>query len=494
MSHMNLWNEESKGTSPLSLSTDLYQLTMAQGYWASGRENDQAIFHLFFRSNPFDGGYAVSAGIGTVLEHLEKWGFSEGDIDYLRSLEGADGNPLFESSFLEWLEALDLSIDLHAPPEGSVVFPHEPLVRVEGPLIQCQLLETLLLNVVNFQTLVATKTARIVDAAEEDPVLEFGLRRAQGPDGGLSASRAAWIGGAAGTSNVLAGKTFDIPVKGTHAHSWVQSFDTETDAFDAWAETSPNNGVFLVDTYDTLEGVRKAVESGRRLRERGHDLVGVRLDSGDLAWLSKQSREILDEAGFEDAKIVASNSLDERVVASLKAQDAKIDMWGVGTNLVTAKDQPALGGVYKLAAVKPEGEDWSRRIKLSEQRIKISIPGRLQILRWGTDDEYRADMIVDKLDGSETYGDHIVDPMDDTRRRRFQSGEHGTELLIPMVKDGKRVNTTELGDARTTANKDLNRLPTAVRRFENPHEYPVGMDPELAETRRELVLQARGFK
>ena len=304
----------------LALLTDLYELTMAYGYWRLGKSEQEATFHLFFREPPFAGGYAVSAGIGPALDYLGCFGFDTTDIDYLASLRGNDGQPLFASDFLAFLASLRLTCDVDAMPEGTVAFPQEPLLRVRGPILQCQILETALLNMINFQTLIATKAARICRATQGEPVLEFGLRRAQGIDGGLAASRAAYVGGCAATSNVLAGKLYGIPVRGTHAHSWVMSFDTEEEAFAGYAQAMPNNCVFLVDTYDTIQGVRHAVEVGKQLRSRGHEMIGIRLDSGDLAYLSIEARKMLDDAGFTDTTIVASNDLDERIIESLKTQ------------------------------------------------------------------------------------------------------------------------------------------------------------------------------
>jgi nicotinic acid phosphoribosyltransferase len=314
----------------LALLTDLYQLTMAYGYWKSGTAEKQACFHLAFRKNPFGGGFAVACGLQPAIEYVESLRFQDEDLDYLAGIQGNDGRPLFEEGFLDHLRTLSFCCDLDAVPEGTVVFGQEPLVRVTGPLLVAQLLETPLLNLINFQTLIATKAARLRLAAGDDPILEFGLRRAQGIDGGLAAARAAYAGGCDGTSNVLAGKVYGIPVKGTHAHSWVLSFDSELEAFAAYAAALPNNCVFLVDTYDSLQGVRHAVEVGRKLREQGHEMIGVRLDSGDLAWLSREARRILDEAGFPEAQILASNDLDETLIADLKRQGAAIGVWGVG--------------------------------------------------------------------------------------------------------------------------------------------------------------------
>jgi nicotinate phosphoribosyltransferase len=381
------------------LLTDLYQLSMAQGYFRTGRLRDQAVFQLMFRRLPFKGGYALAAGLEQVLELIEQFRFAPADIDYLSTLQASDGSALFSQEFLAYLSELELSLDVDAVPEGTVVFAHEPLVRVRGPLLQAQLLETALLNAVNFQTLIATKAARVVHAARGHDVLEFGLRRAQGVDGALSASRASFIGGCAATSNVLAGQRFGIPVRGTHAHSWVMAWDDELSAFDAYAQAMPHNCVFLVDTYDTLEGVRNAIVAGRKLRERGGKLLGIRLDSGDLAWLSIEARKLLDEAGFTDTAILASNDLDEHLIESLILQEAEITIWCVGTKLVTGHEDAALGGVYKLSMISKNGGPLEPRIKLSEQSSKISNPGMQQIRRWSRNDRYVADAIYDEAQG-----------------------------------------------------------------------------------------------
>ncbi|MDA0811845.1 MAG: nicotinate phosphoribosyltransferase [Verrucomicrobia bacterium] len=370
----------------LGLLTDLYQLTMAYGYWKQGRHENEAVFHLFFRKLPFDVPCAIACGTEYVKGVLESFRFESSDLVYLGEMLGNDGAPLFEREFLDYLGGLQLTCDVDAVLEGEAVFPHEPMVRVRGPLLQCQLLETALLNMINFQTLIATKAAEICAAAGGDPVLEFGLRRAQGIDGGLAASRAAYIGGCTGTSNVLAGKLFDIPVKGTHAHSWVMSFDDELAAFRAYADAIPNNCTFLVDTYDTIEGVRNAIIVGNEMKKNGNRLAGIRLDSGNLADLSIQVRELLDEAGFTDTEIVASNDLDAETIRQLKELGAMIDVWGVGTRLVTAYDRPALGGVYKLAAIRDHadagaGADWQWKVKLSNEPAKVSIPGIQQVVR-----------------------------------------------------------------------------------------------------------------
>ncbi len=476
----------------LSLLTDLYQLTMAYGYWKQGKAEQQAAFHLFFRTNPFGGGYAIAAGLEPVLDFLRFFRFTSDDVVFLSTLTGNDGRSLFEPAFLDYLTQLELSLDVDAIPEGTVVFPHEPLLRVRGPILQCQLLETALLNIVNFQSLIATKAARIVMSAKGDPVLEFGLRRAQGIDGALAASRAAYIGGCAATSNVLAGKRFGIPVKGTHAHSWVMSFDSELQAFEAYAEAMPNNCVFLVDTYDTLQGVRHAIEVGQQLRRNGHCLVGIRLDSGDLAWLSIEARKLLDAAGFADATIVASNDLDERLIQSLKLQGAAINVWGVGTKLVTAFDQPALGGVYKLGAIQDEMQRWQPKIKVSEQLIKTSTPGIQQVRRfYDASGLAIADVIYNELQPPRENC-VSVDLEDATHRREISSAVAFEDLLLPATRGGRVViKSPGLSDVRARTLQQLQKFQVSIFRFDNPHKYPVGLELTLHELKSRLVLEAR---
>jgi nicotinate phosphoribosyltransferase len=477
----------------LALATDLYQLTMAQAYRASGTSDKEAVFHLFFRNNPFGGGFAVACGLARVVEFLAGFHVTAEDVAYLASVTGTDDQPLFTRDFLRELRTLELHCDIDAVPEGTIVFPQEPLVRVRGPILQAQVLETTLLNMVNFETLIATKAARVCLAADGDTVIDFGLRRAQGIDGGLSASRAAYVGGCAGTSNVLAGRMLGIPVKGTHAHSWVMSFDSEQEAFDAYADAQPNNCVLLVDTYDSLDGVRRAIETARRLRACGHELGGIRLDSGDLAYLSIEARRLLDEAGFPGATIVASNDLDEQVIASLKQQGAAISVWGVGTRLVTGGDQPALGGVYKLAAVRRPGEPWQHRVKVSEQAIKTTTPGIQQVRRFETAAGFLADVIYDEEQGLEPEV-MIVDPVDPTRRKRIPEGAAGHDLLVPVAREGRIVfDPAPLPEVRARVARQLERLHVGIKRFVHPHQYPVGLSPRLHELKTRLVLEARGL-
>ncbi len=475
----------------LSLLTDLYQVTMAQAAWKSGADQREAVFHQIFRHHPHGSGFTVAAGLAQALEWVERFRFAPDDLAYLGTLTGSDGGPLFERGFLEHLKSVDLQqLKIDAVPEGTVVFPQEPLVRVQGPVVACMLLETALLNMVNFQTLIATKAARVHLAARGEPVLEFGLRRAQGIDGAIAASRAAFIGGAGSTSNVLAGKLFGIPVRGTHAHSWVMIFDDELEAFRTYADALPNNCVLLVDTYDTLEGVRRAIAVGRELKARGHRLLGVRLDSGDLAYLSIEARKLLDAAGFEDTAIYASSDLDEHVIASLKEQGAKISVWGVGTRLVTGGDDPALGGVYKLSAIRERGGQWHNRIKVADQATKMSTPGILQVRRYRDANGFVADAIYDVRHG--VRSELIVDPQDSLRRKKIEGSTDFEDLLVPVFADGKRLQPeASLHELQARTFAQLALLPAGVKRFMNPHQYPAGLERELADERARLVLEAK---
>lgn len=470
----------------LALLTDLYQLTMAAGYFEGGLAGKETTFHLFFRKHPFGGGFTIFSGLAQAVDYMNNFRFEEEDLTYLASLTGNDGQPLFKLSFIDYLREMKFTCDVDAISEGSVVFPHQPLLRLSGPIIQCQLLETALLNIVNFQTLIATKTARIVAAAKGDPVLEFGLRRAQGFDGALSAARAAFVGGCAGTSNVLAGRLFDMPVRGTHAHSWVMAFDGEVEAFETYAAVMPNNCIFLVDTYDTLEGVRNAIGVARRLRERGHEMLGIRLDSGDLATLSIQARQLLDEGGFPDARIVASNDLDEYAIASLKSQGARIDMWGVGTKLATAYDQPALGGVYKLGAIRTPGESWQYRLKRSEDAIKASNPGILQVARLQHQGRLVGDVIYDIEQG---FDQAQYVPYGSQQPQKLPEYDQVSDLLGPLFRQGRFVaEDEEVAVVRQRAQTQVAALPECVTRLENPDVLPQGLEPRLSTIKQRLLL------
>jgi nicotinate phosphoribosyltransferase len=478
--------------SPSALLTDLYQLTMAYGYWKASKADQQAVFHLFFRKNPFQGGFTLAAGLADAIDYLRGFRFEETELEYLASLSGRDNKPLFEPAFLDYLRELRFRCDVDGMPEGTVVFPQQPLLRVQGSILEAQLVETALLNIINFQSLIATKAARLCLAAQGDPIVEFGLRRAHGVNGAISASRAAFIGGCAGTSNVLAGKLFGIPVKGTHAHSWVMSFGNELEAFNSYADAMPNNCILLVDTYDTLDGVRHATEVGKRLRKEGHELAGIRLDSGDLAYLSIEARKILDKAGFRDALIVASNDLDEQIIASLKQQGAKIDVWGVGTKLVTAYDQPALGGVYKLTAIRGTDGQWEHKVKLSEQAAKVTNPGILQVRRFHDGNGFIGDALYDTSLPSQSPM-VIVDPLDATRRKHFPTDAQSEDLLVPIMRRGELVyDLPALKTVQAHARQQLAMLNPGVKRFTNPHQYPAGLELGLHELKTKLILQARG--
>lgn len=475
------------------LFTDLYELTMANAFYLAGMTEREACFYLSFRENPFAGGFTIACGLEPAAEYLESLRFAPEDLAFLEAQEGNDNEPLFDSGFLGYLEKFEFDCDVDAVPEGTVVFPGEPLARVSGPIISAQIVETALLNIVNYQSLVATKAARVCVAAGGAPVIEFGLRRAQGPDGGISGSRAAYVGGCSATSNTLAAREFGIPVGGTHAHSWVMAFDTEQDAFDAYARAMPNNCTFLVDTYDTLRGVERAVETGRKLRQRGHEMIGIRIDSGDLAWLSVRARKILDEGGFPDAVIVASNELDEYLIESLNEQGATIDVWGVGTKMVAAYDQPALGGVYKLSAVRDVGGSWVPRIKVSEQLAKVTTPGIPGIRRYSRENVWAGDLIYDE--SAQPAGEVLmVDPADSTRRKHFSAEDAYEELLVPVFRDGQRVRQAEtLAASRQRAVEGVARLDPTITRFLNPHVYPVGLEHGLHELRTRLVFEAKGI-
>jgi nicotinate phosphoribosyltransferase len=475
----------------LALLTDFYQITMSYGYWKAGLDRKEAVFHLFFRKTPFQGGFTVAAGLESVIHFLENFKFDHSDLDYLAKLRGFDGNPYFSHDFLEYLAKMKFTGNIDAVPEGTVVFPYEPLLRIHGPLIECQMLESPLLNLINFPTLIATKAARMCLAAKGEPILEFGLRRAQGIDGALTASRAAYIGGCESTSNILAGKLFGIPVKGTHSHSWVMVFDDELEAFQTYAKNLPNNCVFLVDTYDTIEGVKKAIQVGQWLKQQGKKLLGIRLDSGDLTDLSIKSRALLDQAGFEDAFIVASNELDETIISELKRQGAQISVWGVGTNLVTGKDQPALDGVYKLSAIRDPGGDWKYKLKLSEQMLKVSNPGILQVKRFYLKNENLADVIYDIQIPWE--GDcQIVAPLDPTHVRTIKKGMPSKDLLVPIFRKGELVyRHPSLEDIRQYTQRELRCFNVGIKRFLNPHLYVVGMEKNLYDFKINLIKKIR---
>jgi nicotinate phosphoribosyltransferase len=500
---------------------------MAQGYWAAGVEELEACFYMHFRENPFAGGYTIMCGTAQLAQLVEGFGFTDEDGDYLASILAPDGSKLFDPGFLRTLPNMRLNIDIDAAPEGTAVFPYEPIVRVTGPLMQCQMIESALLNCINFESLVATKAARVCEAAARRPVAEFGLRRAQGPNGGVLASRAAIVGGCASTSNVLAGKTYGLPVSGTHAHSWVMAFDDELEAFRAYARAFPHNCVLLVDTFDVLEGTRNAAIVGHEMEQRGQRLSGIRIDSGDLAWFSIQARKILDDAGLEHVKIVASNDLDEYTISSLlNEQQARIDSFGVGTRLACAYDQPALGGVYKLSATRKPGSDtWEPCLKASEQIRKSTLPGRLATRRYlDSDGRMIGDMVYNQdapichpvldtgsshavqqkgetaIGGLQDERPLIIDPFDATHIKDLSHAASAHELLQPLVRAGA-VTAAAAGQtppfsattAQTVTRSNLAALDPTHKRLLNPHVYTVGLEPALHELRDNLLKRARGL-
>ena len=474
----------------LTLLTDLYELTMMQGYFKEKDANETVIFDMFYRTNPHGNGFAICAGLEQAIEYIKGLHFDESDIEYLRSLN------IFAEDFLEYLSTFRFTGDIYAIPEGTVVFPRESLIKVIAPIMQAQLVETALLTIINHQSLIATKTERIVHAAKGDGVMEFGLRRAQGPDAGTYGARAAMIAGCIGTSNVLCGKMFDVPVKGTHAHSWIMSFPDELTAFRTYAKLYPSACILLVDTYDTLKsGVPNAIRVFKELREAGikPKSYGIRLDSGDLAYLSKKARKMLDDAGFPDAVIAASNDLDEYLIHDLKMQGAAITSWGVGTNLITSKDCPSFGGVYKLAAVKnPETGEFVPKIKLSENTAKVTNPGNKTVYRIYSKStgKIKADLICladEKLNPDETMV--VFDPVDTWKKTKILGGTYEVrELLVPVIKEGKRVYTSpSVMELRAICQKEQSTLWDESRRFSNPQKVYVDLSPKLFEVKRELI-------
>lgn len=473
----------------LTLLTDLYELTMMQGYFKN--PTDQVVvFDAFYRQNPCDGGYAIAAGLEQVIEYVRDLHFSPDDVEYLRGLN------LFDDDFLEYLRGFHFTGDIYAIPEGTVVFPREPLLKVVAPVMEAQLVETAILNIINHQSLIATKASRVVYAAKGDGIMEFGLRRAQGPDAGIFGARAAVIGGCAGTSNVLTGQMFNVPVLGTHAHSWIMSFPDEYTAFKTYARLYPNSCTLLVDTYDVLKsGVPNAIRVFEEMREEGIQLknYGIRIDSGDLAYLSKKAYKMLAAAGFDDATISASSDLDEYLIESLKAQDAKINSWGVGTKLITADNNPAFGGVYKLAAVKDADSDaFQPKIKLSENTEKVTNPGNKTVYRIYSKKtgKIKADLICladEKFDPEETMV--IFDPVDTWKKTKVLSGTYELrELLVPVIKDGKSVyKSPSVMELRDYCKQEQNTLWDESRRFVNPQKVYVDLSQSLYDMKKALL-------
>jgi nicotinate phosphoribosyltransferase len=464
---------------------------MACGYFKAGVTDHEAVFHATFRENPFAGQFTVACGLATAIDFLRAFHFTDTEVDYLGSQRGNDGKPLFDSGFLDYLRGLQLTCDVDAIPEGTLVFPNEPLVRISGPIIECQLLETALLNIFNFQSLIATKAARVCMAAKDDPVIEFGLRRSQGVDGGLTAARAAYIGGCAGTSNLQAGQQFGIPVSGTQAHSWIMFFEHEREAFEAYARAMPNNCIFLVDTYDSIDGIRHAIEIGSELRKQGHEMIGVRLDSGDGAALSGKARRMLDKAGFANAKIVGSGELDEYVITDLKQRGAKIDVWGVGTKLSTGQPDAALGGIYKLGAVRGPGGEWQYRIKLSEELAKASIPGSLQVRRfYQPDGRFIADAIYE-TDHGVSEPCEIVD-VETEDKTTIPRNTRYSDLLVPIFRSGRAVyEEPGIEASRESVRNQLGCAPPEILQLNDPVPYKIGLERSLYDLRSGLIARVR---
>lgn len=477
-SHLSIYK------SSLTLLTDLYQITMAYAYWKEGIHERQAIFHLYFRKKPFNGSYAISAGLADAIEFIQKFKFSKDDIAYLASLKGSDDNPLFDKNFLSYLAKLKLKLDIDAIPEGVLTFPNEPLMRVKGSILHAQLLESPLLNIINFQTLIATKASRVCMAAQNDEVIEFGMRRAQGIDGAISATRASFIGGCRSTSHLLAGKLFDIPVKGTQAHSFVMAFDKEERAFLSFCENLKGICVALIDTYDSIEGTKKIIKVAEKLKKEGIKLLGVRLDSGDLKFLSIEVRRLLDEAGLKDVVIMASNELDEYLIDDLKLKGGKITLWGVGTNLVTAKGQSALDGIYKLSAIKGKDGKWQNKIKISNDKTKVTIPGFLQVKRYFNGKNYVADMIF----SSNSKGDCMISLFDQKKRKICLNKISSKAILKPIFKRGKLVyKNPTLKEIQKKTLSELARLPLAITQLNPTQQYLVGLEKSLYEERERLI-------
>ena len=473
----------------LTLLTDLYELTMMQGYFKNPT-NQTVIFDMFYRNNPCGGSFAITAGLEQMIEYIENLRFTDEDIEYLRSLN------IFQEDFLEYLSSFHFTGDIYAIPEGTVVFPREPIVKVIAPIMEAQLVETAILNIINHQSLIATKAARVCYAARGDGVMEFGLRRAQGPDAGIYGARAAVIAGCVGTSNVLTGQMFHVPVLGTHAHSWIMSFPDEYTAFKTYAKMYPNSCTLLVDTYDVLKsGVPNAIRVFEEMREEGIKLkkYGIRIDSGDLAYLSKEAYKMLAAAGFDDATISASSDLDEYLIDSLKTQDAKINSWGVGTNLITSKDNPAFGGVYKLAAVRDaDSNNFVPKIKLSENTEKVTNPGNKSVYRIysKTTGKIKADLIclADEVFNPEDTM-IIFDPVDTWKKTKVLGGTYEMrELLVPVIRDGKRVYTSpEVMEIREYCQKEQNTLWDESRRLINPQKVYVDLSQKLYDLKKNLL-------
>ena len=472
----------------LTLLTDLYELTMMNGYLKNGKSSEVVIFDVFFRQNELIT-YSLSAGLEQAIDYVLNLRFDKDDISYLRGLN------LFSEEFLSYLENMRFTGDIYSVPEGTMVFPGEPILTVKAPVIEAQLIETALLNIINHQTLIASKAAKICHAAQGDNIMEFGLRRAQGPDAGIYGSRASIIGGCNSTSNVLAGKMFDIPVAGTHAHSWVMSFDSEYEAFKAYADTYPDAALFLVDTYDTLKsGIPNAIKVFDELKAQGKKPLGIRIDSGDLAYLTKKARAMLDEAGYKDAVICASGDLDEKLVQSLKLQGAQIKSWGIGTKLITSADMPALGGVYKLAGVVNSDGSITPKIKVSETSAKITNPGFKKILRIYDKKTGKAEADLIALVGEEfdeTKPLTITHPIEQWKKMTF-TDYSVRELSVKIVENGKLVyKFPTVKEIKEYAKCEKQSFWEEYLRLDKPHIYKVDLSDKLLSLKNEMLAEIR---
>ena len=471
----------------LTLLTDLYELTMMNGYFLKGKKDEIAVFDVFFRQNELIT-FSLAAGLEQAIDYVLNLNFGEEEIGYLKSLG------IFDAGFLDYLSKLKFTGDVYSVPEGTMVFPGEPIFTVKAPVMQAQLIETAVLNIINHQTLIATKSAKICNAAKGDNVMEFGLRRAQGPDAGIYGARAAIIGGCSSTSNVLAGQMFGVKTAGTHAHSWVMNFPSEYEAFKAYADVYPDGAMLLVDTYDTLKsGVPNAIKVFDELKAKGKKPVGIRIDSGDLAYLTKQARKMLDEAGYPDTIICASGDLDERLVQSLKQQGAKINSWGIGTKLITSADMPALGGVYKLAGIEENGKIIPK-IKVSDNSAKITNPGFKTIYRIydNATGKAEADLIAlrgEKIDFSKPLT--VYHPIERWKKITF-TDYTARELPALIVKDGKRgYDFPPLLKIAECAQKEMGSFWDEYLRIDQPHIYKVDLSDELYVLKTDMLNKIR---
>lgn len=483
-----------KDTRNLTLLTDLYQLTMMQGYYLREKEQPTAVFDLFYRRNPYGSAFAIAAGLDLAIDYILNLHFSEEDIAYLKGLR------LFQPEFLEYLANFRFQGDIRAVPEGSIILPNEPILQVIAPICEAQLVETALLNIINHQSLIATKAARVKWAAGADEVMEFGLRRAQGPDAGIYGARACVIAGCSSTSNLLAGQKFNIPVKGTHAHSWIMTFPSEKEAFRAYANLYPNSCILLVDTYNTLKsGVPNAIAIFDEMKAAGKmpSVYGIRLDSGDLSYLSKKARKMLDDAGYHNAIISASSDLDEYLISDLKLQGAKITLWGVGTNLITAKENPSFGGVYKLSAIKSNGE-FVPKIKLSDNIEKVTNPGIKKILR--VYDKETGKMKADLLALSDESYDpaedlELFDPSDTWKRMTLPGGSYELrEMLVPVFENGKLIyDRPDVFTIKAYCEQEKNTIWEESKRLHFPQKLYMDLSLPLYNLKKQLIEEAIGL-